>query len=574
MRPAPSTRHDPVRIELRVAGMTCPDCARRVTTALEGLEGVRSAAVDYRAGRAAVELDREVPLGALIAAVERAGFRASASNEPPPAPRPSEFGPRRSDPRHGARDFDLLVIGTGGAGMAAAIQGAELGARVAIAEGGTLGGTCVNVGCIPSKSLIEAAAHYHAARTGFPGIAPCEPALAWREVLGQKRALVGELRRTKYRDVLASYPGITLLEGRASLLGDGRVRVGDREHRARKVVVATGTSPAVPPIPGLADARPLTSTTAMELEALPASMLILGGGAVGLELGQMFARFGVRVTVLELMPQLLPREDEAISSALRASLEAEGLEIHTGTAATRVERDGDGIVVHATRGGLAAQHRAERLLVAAGRRPNTRDMGLPEAGVTLTEGGFVQVDRAMRTSNPDVFAAGDVTGLPEYVYVAAASGRVAAENALRTLAPAGASVPELRELELSVVPNVVFTDPQVASVGLTEAKAREVGYDVRVSTLPLEHVPRAVVNRDTRGFIKMVIEGPTGRLVGVHAVGPNAGELMGEATLALRAGLTARDLTETLHPYLTWIEGLKLAAQATTTDVSRLSCCA
>ena len=475
-------------------------------------------------------------------------------------------------------DFDLLVIGSGGAGVAAAIQGADMGAKVGIVEAGTLGGTCVNVGCIPSKNLIEAAARYHDARRGFPGVAPCEPALDWRALIGQKNELVAGLRQAKYADVLSSYPEVTLLAGSATLLGGTRVRVVDRdravEHRARKILVATGTSPALPPIPGLAEAGPLDSTTAMELDALPESMIVLGGSAVGLELGQTFARFGTRVIVVELMPRLLPGEDAAISEALRAHLADEGIEIHTGAATTKVERDGSGVVLHVGQGSLAGELRAERLLVATGRRPNTRDLGLAEAGVELTDRGFVRVDATMRTSNPDIYAAGDVTGGPGYVYVAAAGGRIAAENALRSPSPAGTPSDEPRTLDLDVVPNVTFTSPQVGSVGLGEAGAREAGYNVEVSTLAMEHVPRALVSRDTRGLVKLVAEAGSGRILGVHAVAPNAGELMGEAVLAVRFGLTVRDLIGTLHPYLTWGEGLKLAAQGLTGDVTKLSCCA
>ena len=465
----------------------------------------------------------------------------------------------------GAADFDVIVIGSGGAGVAAVIQAAGMGAAVGIAEGGTLGGTCVNVGCIPSKNLIEAAAYYHGARRGFPGIAPCEPKVDWRAVLAQKDALVSELRQAKYADVLASYPEIRLLEGRARLLGGGRVRVGDVEHRTRKIVIATGTSPASPPIPGLDQVGALDSTTAMELPELPRSMIVLGGSAVGLELGQTFARFGTKVTVIELMPRLLPNEDEAVSEALRGYLEAEGIEIHTGITTAGVARDGGDIVVHVQEGSLTGQLRAERILVAAGRHANTRDMGLEEAGVTLTPKGFVQVDATLRTSNPDVYAAGDVTGGPGYVYVAAAGGRVAAQNALAE---------EQRQLDLAVVPNVTFTVPQVGSVGLTEAKARAAGHNIQVTTLAMEHVPRALVSHDRRGLVKMISEVGSSKLLGVHAVAPNAGELMGEAALAIRFGLTACDLTETLHPYLTWVESLKLTAQGFTSDVTKLSCCA
>jgi mercuric reductase len=461
--------------------------------------------------------------------------------------------------------FDLLIIGSGGAGVAAAIQGAELGARVGIVEAGTLGGTCVNVGCIPSKSLIEAAAHYHVARRGFAGIAPSAPSLDWGAVVRQKNEVVAELRRTKYAAVLASYPEITVFSGRARLLGGGRVRIGAAEYRAAKIVVATGTSPALPPIPGLPEARPLDSTTAMELGALPRSLLVLGGSAVGLELGQTFARFGAKVVVLEVMPRLLPNEDEAISEGLRAHLVAEGLEIHTGVTAARVDRHGLDVVARVRRGSTEELFRAEEILAAAGRQPNTCEMGLDEAGVALSERGFVRVDATLRTSNPDIFAAGDVTGGPGYVYVAAAGGRVAAENALTD---------SERELDLSAVPNVTFTSPQVGSVGLTETSARALGYEVVVSTLPMGHVPRALVSRDTGGLVKIVAEARSGKLLGVHALGPHAGELMGEATLAIRHGLAARDLTDTLHAYLTWGESIKLAAQAFTRDVAKLSCCA
>ncbi|MGI9077152.1 MAG: dihydrolipoyl dehydrogenase family protein, partial [Gemmatimonadaceae bacterium] len=361
----------------------------------------------------------------------------------------------------GRADFDVLVVGTGGAGVAAAIQAAGMSAKVGIVESGTLGGTCVNVGCIPSKNLIEAAAHYHTARNSFPGIAPCKPDLDWRAVIGQKDELVAELRQAKYADVLASYPGVALLTGRATLLGGGRVRVGDAEHRARKVVIATGASPAIPPIPGLAQAQPLDSTTVMELEELPKSMIVLGGSAVGLELGQTFARFGTKVIVVELTPRLLPNEDETISEALREHLAEDGIDVHTGVTTTRVERDGSEVVVHVRQGALTGQLRAEQLLVATGRRPNTRDMGLEDAGVALTKKGFVRVDATMRTTNPNVYAAGDVTGGPGYVYVAAAGGRVAAENALKSLSPTGTPSDEPRELDLSAVPNVTFTSPQV-----------------------------------------------------------------------------------------------------------------
>ncbi len=614
-----------MHLNLTIGGMTCLDCARHVTAALERVEGVEAAHVDYRAGRGRVELAPGMTptpalTGALVAAVERAGYRAKpltpaeadtesvamAAVKTPAAP-----GAGRSDTPSFAReaparrlsvhaavhpagsapdgdgtapgaDFDVLIIGTGGAGVAAAIQAAGMGAKVAIAEGGTLGGTCVNVGCIPSKTLIEAAAHVHAARRGFPGVAPCEPAVDWREVVRQKDALVGELREAKYADVLASYPEVARLEGRVRLLAGAeagvRVRVGDgtaaHEHVAHKVLVATGTAPARPSIPGLEDIDALDSTSAMALETLPESMIVLGGGPVGVELGQTFARFGVKVVIVQRGAHLLRGEDPEIAEVLREALEAEGIEVHTGTAVVRAERDGGGVVVHVRQGSLAGQLRAERVLVATGRRPNTRDLGLEDVGVALSPSGYVQVDATMRTTNPDVYAAGDVTGGPGYVYVAAAGGRVATENALKALYATGTASDAPRELDLSAVPSVTFTAPQVASVGLTAAAARVAGYHVDVAALDMADVPRALVSYDRRGLVKLVTESGSGRVLGVHAVAPNAGEFMGEATLAIRFGLTAKDLSGTLHPYLTWVESLKLVAQGGSAGVQKLSCCA
>lgn len=606
-----------MKLDFEIAGMTCLDCSRHIARALERVAGVKSASVDYRGGRASVELEHEVPAEELVAAVERAGYEANmpsdiagrareqlvqaalpgiaegishregtgipsfAGEEPIRITRISR-GQAPAGPSSDAADFDVLIIGTGGAGVAAAIQAVGMGAKVGIVESGTLGGTCVNVGCIPSKNLIEAAAYYHAARQGFPGIAPCEPRLDWSAVRQQKNALVADLRQAKYADVLASYPGVALLEGRAELVAESekssdssvRIRVGEKTHVARKVVIAVGTSPSFPPISGLADVGALDSTTAMDLEELPRSLIVLGGSAVGLELGQTFARFGVKVTIVELMPRLLQNEDEAVSEALQHHLENEGIEIHTGMTTTRVERHGGEIIVHVRHGSFEGRLRAEKLLVATGRRPNTSDIGLEGAGIRLTDRSFVQVDATMRTSNPNVYAAGDVTSGPGYVYVAAAGGRVAAENAMKSLSPTGVASDDIREFDLSVVPNVTFTSPQVGSVGLTEAGAKAQGIHVQVARLDMEQVPRALVSHDKRGFVKIVSEAASGKILGVHAVAPNAGEFMGEAALAVRFGLTARDLSGTLHPYLTWIESMKLAAQGFTMDISKLSCCA
>lgn len=467
-------------------------------------------------------------------------------------------------------DYDLLIVGSGSAGMAAAIRASELGATAAVIEAAdVVGGTCVNVGCIPSKYLIEAAQHYHTVRTAFPGIASCEPRLAWAEVLREKRQIVERLRQEKYLDVLEAYEGVNLLHGRAELIGGGRLRLADREISARGILVATGTRPAMPPIRGLADAGALDSTSVMELEQLPSSMIVIGGGAVGLELAQAFARFGVRVAVVEAMDRILPGDDIDVSEAVMEALRAEGIEIHVGVNVTRVVRGAGGYTVELEDGSVKGALSGEQLVVATGRRPNTEGLGLEAAGIATDRHGFIGVDEFMRTSSPEVFAAGDVTGGPGFVYVAALQGATAAQAAL-----AGFTREEPTAIDLSATPRVTFTDPQVAAVGLTEQEAREAGHLVEVTSMPVGYLPRAAVSYRTRGIIKIVSEAGSGRILGAHVVAPNAGDVIGEAVLAVRFGLRVQDIVSTLHPYLTWGEGLKLTAQTFTKDVAKLSCCA
>ena len=464
------------------------------------------------------------------------------------------------------RDFDLLVMGGGSAGFAAAIKGADLRARVALVEGGTLGGTCVNVGCVPSKTLIRAAeAQHRRVHHGFGGIPTADGAPEWSRVRAQKDELVAQLRQAKYRDVLRAYQTITLHDQRGAIAPDGTVRLADgRILKGRKIVVTSGASPWAPPIPGLAQVRYLDNASAMALERLPRSMVVIGASAVGLELAQMFARLGVRVTVLEALPRVVPAEDPAIGEALAEYLCAEGLEIHAGATISKVDRASE-YTVHFRCGGTEAVATGEELLVAAGRRANTSGLGLDDAGVALGKKGEIVVNEYLATTNPDIYAAGDVIGDPMFVYVAAHGGALAAENALRGNA---------RRYDLSALPTVTFTDPAVASVGLTETQARTRGIEPIVAHLDLSHVPRALAARDTRGFVRLVADARTRHILGAHILAAEAGEMVTEPALAIRFGLTIDDLTQAFHPYLTLSEGIKLAAQTFDRDVAKLSCCA
>jgi len=430
--------------------------------------------------------------------------------------------------------FDLMAIGAGSAGFAAAIKGAELGYRVAMVEAGTIGGTCVNVGCVPSKTLIRAMEQYHlAGQPRFRGVHTLPGELNWAEVMANKDELVTDMRQSKYVDVLASYPEITYIQGHAHLTGENQVEIDGQVYAPNKIVITTGAQPWAPPIAGLAEAGYLTSTTAMELKELPHSMIVLGANAVGLELAQTFARAGTHVTLLELLPRIAAFEDREISETLQGYLEAESLEIVTGFKTTRVEKLDGRYILTGSRSGKEIAFEAKQLLVATGRRPNTVGLGLEEAGVRQGKRGEILVDKTLRTDNPHVYAAGDVTGRDMFVYVAAYGGILAAENALTETG---------RVYDAAYIPRITFTDPQIASAGLTEEQAHHLGYEVKVSALPMIFVPRAQAARDTRGLVKLVADAATDHLLGAHILAPEAGEMIQTAVLAIHFGITLTQL--------------------------------
>jgi mercuric reductase len=554
----------PKELDFEVQGMTCDSCVTHVERALESVPGVVNASVPgWKSGQAKVILSSPVSEDALAEAVDQAGYRAKFKE--------SQHVEEISDPtpgngRRGDGQFDLMVIGGGSAGFAAAIKGAELGYKVALVEAGTIGGTCVNIGCVPSKALIRAMEHYHqAGQHNFQGVNTSQGALNWSQVIAHKEELVSELRQAKYSDVLAQYPEVTYIQGYAHLTGENGIEIDGQHYAPSKIIVATGASPWAPPVPGLKESGYLTSTTAMELKELPKSMIVLGANAVGLEQAQIFARAGVYITVLELLPRIAPFEDEDISAGLQGSLEEEGLRIVTDFQTAKVEKREGRYYLMGSQDGRDINFDAEQLLVATGRRPNTAGLGLEEAGVELGKGGEILVDENLRSSNPYIYAAGDVTGRDMFVYVAAYSGGLAVENGLT-----GAGM----AYDASYIARVTFTDPQVASAGLTENQAMEQGYAVKTSVVPMSYVPRALAARDTRGLVKLVADETTDKLLGAHILAPEAGEMIQVASLALKLGLTVEDLRTTMFPYLTNVEGLKLATLAFEKDVAMLSCCA
>lgn len=463
-------------------------------------------------------------------------------------------------------DFDLAVIGAGSAGFSAAITAAEGGKRVALIGHGTIGGTCVNVGCVPSKTMIRAAEAVHGARAAsrFPGLHGEAQVSDWAALVAAKDDLVATLRQKKYADLLPSYDGVTYIDEGPARLVPGGVDVGGRWITAPKVIVATGGRPAVPDIRGIQDAPPLDSTSLLELERPPESLIFLGGGYIGVELAQMMARMGTRVTII-CRSRLLPRTEPELSEALTATLRAEGLTILDGATYHAARRDGDRAVLTVTVDGAVRDLTADRLVLTTGRVPNTEELGLSEVGVETDQRGAIRVGDDMQTTEPGIFAAGDVTDRDQFVYMAAYGAKLASRNAVL----GGAEY-----YDNSAMPWVVFTDPQVAGVGLTEAQARAAGHDVKTSVLTLDNVPRALAARDTRGLIKLVANRVTDRLLGGVILAPEGADSVQTLVLALKFGMTTKALGETIFPYLTTVEGLKLAAQTFDIDVTKLSCCA
>ena len=462
-------------------------------------------------------------------------------------------------------NLHIAVIGSGGAAMAAALKAAERGARITLIERGIIGGTCVNTGCVPSKIMIRAA-HIAHLRTESPfdgGVSAQIPKVDRAKLLQQQQTRVEELRDAKYEGILRDQTAITVLNGEARFVDANNLVVqlnegGEQNVHFDRAFIGTGARPAEPSIPGLAETPYLTSTSALALITVPERLIVIGAGFVALELAQAFARLDSKVTVLA-RSRLLSGEEPAIGEAIEAAFRREGIEVLKQTQASRVDYTDNEFVIETNAGTL----RADQLLVATGRIPNTENLNLAGIGVE-TSRGAIQVDGQLQTTVPGVYAAGDCTDQPQFVYVAAAGGSRAAVNMTGGEAT----------LDLSAMPGVMFTDPQVATVGLTEAEALKQGYNVDTRLLDLENVPRALVNFDTHGFIKMVAERDSGRLLGVQAVAGGAGELIQTAVIALRSRMTVQDIGDELFPYLTMVEGLKLCAQTFTKDVKQLSCCA
>jgi mercuric reductase len=462
---------------------------------------------------------------------------------------------------------EIIILGSGSTAFAAALRAQAKGARPIMIEKSVLGGTCINWGCIPSKTLIHAALFRHQAELGARlGLGTRSDGLDFPSLDAHKFAVVGELRQTKYLDVLNKVPGLRLLKGNARFLAPDTIQVGDQILRGDRILIATGGFPRIPAIAGLEHISYLTSKSALLMKTPPTSLTIVGGGVIALELGQMFNRLGVRVTILEHGDRLLPAVEAEPVQALRAALEAEGIEIVVNATICSVSAREGVTHIQAQISGVPRSFTSQQILLAVGTAPASAGIGLEQAGVQVDERGFIKVDRELRTSAPGIWAAGDVTGGTQIATIGAREGIAAVDNMLDSGCRCA--------LDYNSIPMAIFTDPEVGTVGYGEAAARQAGFEVMTNTIAASAIPKAHVTGELRGAVKIVAESGSGRILGVHLCLHRGADIINEAALAIRFGLTVGQLAETLHVYPSMGEGLKLCAQGFRRDLERLSCCA
>jgi mercuric reductase len=459
--------------------------------------------------------------------------------------------------------YDLIIIGTGAAGTSAAARAVHLGARrVALVERNILFGTCINVGCIPSKFLLALGnIHYYRdfGHRGLTVTSRYDPSLA----LAEKESILGMLRRRKEQHLFEKL-GIELIKGTAGFESPDEIRVDGRTILSDRFIIATGSSPSIPDIQGLTTVPFMTNIEGLEPEKIPESLIVVGGRALGLEFAQLYAHLGSRVTLLQRSSLIVPEEEPEISRLLTRLLMTEGIRIETGTDILRIRGTREGVEVSTRVRGAAEIFTAERILMATGRAPNTRELNLEAAGVKTGKNGAVLVDETMRTSSPSIWAAGDVLGEPQLEPAAAMGGRIAAENALL-----GAG----KKIDLSSPPHAVYTMPQIASVGLTESQAREKGIPHECRSISLDTIGISAISGNIPGMVKLVAEKNRGKVLGVHICAPVASEMIHEGICAVKFGLTVDDLIDTLHIFPTYTGALQVCARSFRKDLTEKEAC-
>ncbi len=465
------------------------------------------------------------------------------------------------------KTFDLIIIGGGAGAFGAAIRANELQAKTAMINAGLpLGGTCVNVGCVPSKTLLYAGEILHRARNhGIPGIELDVKRFDFQKVVQDELSLVETLRKEKYSKVLKGLDYVTFLAGRARFVSPHEVTVNGDTLRPEKFVIAAGSTATIPPIDGIRETGFVTHIEALQLEKQPKELIIIGLGPLGFEFAQMYSRFGTKVTILKRSPSVYPVSEKELTERLVRILSGEGITIKRRATIKKAWREGGKKAVSFTLEGKEEQVTADEILLASGKTPNTEGLDLDKAGVRIDSNRAIVVNEFLRTSNPDVFAAGDVASLPLRLETTAGhEGTLAAENALTG---------SQKGIDYDTVPYTIFTDPQLSGVGLTEEEQMKRFGTCMCKTVPFTDVPKAIITKRTEGLIKMAIHPETRQITGVHILAPHAGELIAGARALVKNKNTIDDVVESLPVFPTLSESIKLAALSFTRDISQLSCC-
>lgn len=560
-------------LAVKITGMTCDHCANGIQKLLAKKLGIRKAEVSYPKGRGEFSFDPTVTSkDGIISTINGmgnykvypeivSGGQSSVKNHLGELPMSNSPGRNR---------FEMIIIGGGSAAFSAAIKAESLGLSTLMVNGGLeFGGTCVNVGCVPSKTLIRAAeTAYHATHSNFAGIKPKGVEIDFAQVIKDKKQLVKTLQQKKYMDVVSDFQNLTLLEGWAEFVDNKTILVnGKDEYAADKFVIASGATTNIPQIEGLNEIGYLTNVSLFDLEEKPESMTIMGAGYIGLEIAMAYRRLGVKVRIIEFTDRVLRTQTPDISAELEKNMRNEGIEILPNFRAVKFEKQRSDTIIHCKcpDGSFTKIIEPGKIVVATGTKPNSEKLGLQNIGLEINKTGHILVNEKMETNLPNIFAVGDVTDTPAFVYTAASEGKIAVENAFTGVAKAA---------DYSSLPWVVFTDPQVAGAGLDEAQAEVRNIPFEVSKLELKDVPRAIAANDTRGFIKLIRHLESDKLIGARIVAPEGGELIQQLSMAIQYGITVTELAESFYPYLTLGEGIKLAAIAFGKDVRTLSCCA
>ena len=564
------------KIKINVEGMTCEHCVTSLNKAVNKVRGVIKVDTSLAKKESLILAADDIKVEDIKKSIENAGYKPlshEAVNVSEAELEASGTETGNSAEKNHNYDYDFIVIGGGSAAFSAAIKFADEGKKVCVIENWIIGGTCLNRGCVPSKHLLEAARiYYEPINNKFKGIETKQGRIDVKELIKVKTELLDELREMKYYNVLKGYGNITFIEGRGSFASKNSVNVipNDKNKKSfnitsEKFIIATGSKNQIINIEGLEEVGYITNEEILKLDYLPETLLILGTRAVSLEFAQMFRSFGSRVVVIGRSDRILLNEEPEISESLIEILKKEGIEFLLNSKISRLYKEnGKKFAEIKTEAGIKNIN-FDEFLMATGVIGNTDGLNLNVVGAETDEYGFVKVNDELQTANPDIYACGDVTGLTRLVTTAAYDGKIAAENMLHA---------KHLKVDYSAVAHTIFTDPEVSSVGLTEEAALKAGYEVIKTVFPVEYVPKARSIFKTDGVIKMVADKKTGRVLGVHMVAHNSSETIQQASVYLQNAYTIQQIGEEIGVYPTMAEGLKLAAQTFTKDVSKLSCCA